>query len=439
MGRRIKLLGFIVLSCLLLTSNVLANSAIKSWSGSDGHNTVVMSEDCPVICQHEDLVFDIPVSFDNESDYFENHDGMSVSATYTLYNPTSQAVDVRLAFPFGDFSYYISYFSNDEVEDLKNYSILKNGEPLEYKVRQTLSIGKFKVEDDVARLRDEYSNEGFFTPEQKIYAVTYEIDGVERDVSLTLPDDMSFRIMDSSYNSFNRKDGKITLTYHVGDGKQTKIIYFCGTNMGNTEWDSAGVSYVSSKEMSFLDFTHSINHDSLINEVDWFNIWADYCNYYGASNVFNFPTDITDFTIRWLEYSLHFEPGETLTNTVKAPIYPDIDSYYHPSVFTYNYLLSPASGWASFGDLDITVKTSDYLIRDNTFTKGEGQYTRHEDSLPKNELSFTICSVEKPDRSGDSYSNIIILFLLGSLLLFILLIVLFIMMIKRIAKKKART
>ena len=433
MGKRIKILAFVVLSCMLL-----ANSAIKSWSGADGHNTVVMSEDCPVICQHEDLVFNIPASFQSESDFFQNHEELSVSATYTLHNPTSESVDVRLVFPFGRSPYYVDYYSLPADELLKSYSILKNGENLEYKVRQTLAIGDFKVSDDIARLRDSYNQEGFFTPEQKLYVVTYEIDGSERDIALTLPDDNTYRLMDSSYKSLSRKDGSLTMTFHVRDGKQAKTLYFFGENVGNRDWDSAGVKYVSAKEMTFLDFTHNMYHDSLISDVDWFNIWADYCNHYGESNVFDFTSDILRYTMRWLEYSLHFEAGETLTNTVKAPIYPDIDSFYHPSVFTYHYLLSPAAGWASFGDLDITVKTPDYLIRDNTFTKGERQYTRHEDSLPKSELAFTLCSVEKPDKPGDTYSNIIILFLLGSLVLFIILIVVLIVLIKKIRKMRKR-
>ena len=438
MGKKIKILAFVILSCMLLGPNVLANSAIKSWSGADGHNTAVMTEDCPVICQHEDLVFDIPVSYQTEEDYFRKDREASVSATYTLHNPTEQAVDVRLAFPFGKSPYYVDYHSITENELLETYSILRNGENLEYKVRQTLAIGDFKVSEDIARLRDSYNQEGFFTPEQKIYLVTYEIDGTERDISLTLPDDNSYRIMDSSYKSLSRKDGSVTLTYHVRDGKQAKTIYICGANVGNRDWDSAGVKFISAKEMTFLDFTHNMYHDSLISDVDWFNIWADYCNHYGASNVFDFPSEILRYTMRWLEYSLHFEAGETLTNTVKAPIYPDIDSFYHPSVFTYHYLLTPASGWASFGDLDITVKTPDFLIRDNTFTKGEGQYTKHEDSLPKSELSFALCSVEKPERPGDTYSNIVILFLLGSFVLFVILIVLLIVLIKKIRKMKKR-
>ena len=59
MYQRIRLFFTVFLLALLCVVPVSANSAIKSWSGSDGNGVYTMEEDCPVVCLKEDLIFDI--------------------------------------------------------------------------------------------------------------------------------------------------------------------------------------------------------------------------------------------------------------------------------------------------------------------------------------------------------------------------------------------
>ena len=77
--------------------------------------------------------------------------------------------------------------------------------------------------------------------------------------------------------------------------------------------------------------------------------------------------------MRWYEYTLTLEPGQTLTNTVIAPLYPAIDAGYTPSIYTYTYLLSPAKTWAQFGELKIVVNTPYYMTENN-----QGSFLRTE-------------------------------------------------------------
>ena len=104
--------------------------------------------------------------------------------------------------------------------------------------------------------------------------------------------------------------------------------------------------------------------------------------------------------MEWYEYTLTFSPEDTLVNTVTAPFYPDVDARYIPAKYTYNYLLSPAAGWADFGGLDVEIKTPFYLLDASLsgFTRSETGWMLHTDSLPEEDLSFTLSESQKPKR-----------------------------------------
>jgi hypothetical protein len=94
---------------------------------------------------------------------------------------------------------------------------------------------------------------------------------------------------------------------------------------------------------------------------------------------------------------------------------------YSPAYFNYNYLISPASTWADFGDLDIYINTPYHLISSNIygFEKTENGYELHLDGLPMtkkrlsvswdeikivepkfSDLHFTLCESENPKSTG---------------------------------------
>ena len=112
--------------------------------------------------------------------------------------------------------------------------------------------------------------------------------------------------------------------------------------------------------------------------------------------------------MRWYQYEITIEPKSSITNTVTAPIYPEINGSYEPAIYTYTYLLSPASTWASFGELEIIINTPFYITENSLegFTKTETGYTLKRNGLPGGELEFTLSTSEnptKPPRSITSY------------------------------------
>lgn len=88
-----------------------------------------------------------------------------------------------------------------------------------------------------------------------------------------------------------------------------------------------------------------------------------------------------------------------------APIYPEINGSYNPAIYTYTYLLSPASTWASFGELEIIINTPFYITENSLdgFTKTETGYTLKRNGLPEGELEFVLCSSENPIKPISPY------------------------------------
>ena len=107
---------------------------------------------------------------------------------------------------------------------------------------------------------------------------------------------------------------------------------------------------------------------------------------------------------RWYEYEITIGPGEYLTNTVTAPVYPGVNTGASPNEYSFVYLLSPASGFKSFGNLEIIINTSYDMEQSNLegFEKTDSGYRMNLDGLPKEgddylDLNFTL-SGNVPDK-----------------------------------------
>ena len=113
--------------------------------------------------------------------------------------------------------------------------------------------------------------------------------------------------------------------------------------------------------------------------------------------------------MRWYEYTITLEPGQTLKNAVTAPLYPAIDADYTPSIYAYTYLLSPAKTWTQFGELDITVNTPYYMTECGIdgFTRTDGGYALTLPGLPEGELTFTLSEAERPQPPKRSILHLV--------------------------------
>ena len=149
-------------------------------------------------------------------------------------------------------------------------------------------------------------------------------------------------------------------------------------------------------EMTFKDYAlRGYDETSGILESDWYNAQVELLRLssetWGSGLI---QIEEGDFSLmRWYEYTLTLEPGQTLKNAVTAPLYPAIDAGY-----SYTYLLSPAKTWAQFGELEVVVKTPYYMTESGIdgFTKTDGGYALTLPGLPEGELTFTLSESEKP-------------------------------------------
>ncbi|MBQ2249105.1 MAG: hypothetical protein II326_02915, partial [Clostridia bacterium] len=163
--------------------------------------------------------------------------------------------------------------------------------------------------------------------------------------------------------------------------------------------------------------------ESGVSEVDWYNAviasldgntdaggLISRTEYYAPGN------DISSRLMRWYEYEITFAPGQRRVNTVTAPIYPAVDMDWEPDVYEYTYLLSPAATWVDFGRIEIFINTPYYIVNDenNAFEKTEHGYQRMLPGLPEGELTFSLSTVEDPEReSNNGWMALLWIFLAG--------------------------
>ncbi len=169
---------------------------------------------------------------------------------------------------------------------------------------------------------------------------------------------------------------------------------------------SGTMKQVETADLTYKSFALSAyDPASQISDTDWYNAVTQSLNHNaeedGTIISSNITLDVSRQLMRWYEYELTLKPKETLTHTVTAPVYPYINAAYDPTVYAYEYLLSPATTWADFGSLDIVIDTPYLIPEDNLrgpfpFEKTSSGYQLSLDKLPDSELIFSLCTEEKP-------------------------------------------
>lgn len=444
---------FVLFSAFLANFSLpsYANSAQKHWEGIDSRGCIVISENCPIQVTSEVLTFDISELSIPSYSHSENDSSYTptVTAEYTFHNPADYTVTAKLAFPFGNISgseYFV--FDNErgwvpysQNTDTDKYCITVNDEKIEKNVRHTLSASnQFNITEDLLKLSDEYLEDDFITPTTAITRYSYIIGGENLEGKIDsekyknayvafdweIGDGNSKLFAPGFYEASASSDGKIRFYDYATNGKKITIYVFgdplseppvlkCyeSRSVNDSEQMDGLVSLVekSTKTMTFEEFVfEGYSEKTNVSPIDWYN--AALCSFksspknaleknyyftyvYQSGN----PSDFISRLMRWYEYEITLNPGESIKNTVTAPLSPDVNAAYEPPIFSFTYLLSPASTWADFKNLKVIINTPYYMI-DNSidgFVKNDEGYTACFNSLPKGELEFTLCTVENPE------------------------------------------
>ncbi|MBO7196582.1 MAG: hypothetical protein J6V80_04555 [Clostridia bacterium] len=421
----------LLLPCFILPAS--ANSAQQHWTGTDASGAVITDGNSPIIVEGEVLTFDIaefPSNHYYDAESFSAYTA-KVTAEYTFYNPSDMTVTATLAFPLGHLPGYAYNFGDFNTD---NYSITVGGEEVESRVRYTLSYsGKdFNLEEDLPMLSDEYLTDDFYTPDLRITAYKYEITDYDKnysaanygfDVSKNAGDGRVY-YMPSQSGMHTQKDGDLRIhgwakstdsfvLYVFGNPLESEIEWTFYQNGGveDDERIDGNISLVDTEVITLEEFAlANYTEDSGISKVDWFNAVITELKASRESkdipvlSLYGYDRNYSSQLLMWYQYEITLTPGERITNTVTAPMYPGINMSYVPTIYNYTYLISPASTWSEFGQLKIVINTPYFMTECNLdgFSKTDNGYELTLDGLPTNgngkhlDLIFTMSTEENP-------------------------------------------
>ena len=422
----------------LTVTPVSANSRSPYWEGESSSGVVSGTKDIPIEVVIEKLTFDIPTlpyTKYRSAESFLAYDS-KVTAEYTFYNPTDMTITAKMLFPYGSLPEY-GRFTDDggdlAAREHDKYSITLNGKPVEKTVRHTNSHSDgliFDTDAEIQKISDELMTIGNYGPETPVTTYTVRVSGISEEL-----------IAQSNYEKFPRKYPLLTIKLNCGYDPETEspisrvfskngqerhvdatyiiksnedvfsfivigepldentvgeLIFYEQSRTGEITTPIGGKCEISTETTTLEEYARSIHKEgSGISFVDWFN-----------SIIVELKQDSTNLTswiqrdgymMRWYEYEITLAPGEYVTNTVTAPLYPYINTGSKPYEYGYTYLLSPAGDFADFGRLDIVINTKYEMDECNlgSFEKTDTGYRLTREGLPKEgdkylDLTFTL-------------------------------------------------
>ena len=425
-----------------------ANSAQKKWSGSYSSGAIVTDENCPVVVENELLTFDINEFpshyYDENAQEFLDY-GACVSAKYSFYNPADYTVNMSLAFPFGKLPSY-AYFYDEQPDDTAKYTITADGKEVERSIRHTFYRGYgYDNAEDISKLKDGFKEDEFFSPDMPVVKYTLRFENIvygnkESDAYFSLHISFAYgaRLMGSLHGYEGAKHPYTTLTGWVKNGYEHEFyvlgsaeqpVFDCTfyTNGYANNKTEGSVRVTSVENTDFKNLALSARaENSSVSETDWYNAVVDCLSDSSSIYYYSGYIDVSRNLMRWYEYSLTLAPKGRVVNEVAAPVYPDINGYFNPHVYNYEYLLSPAQSWAEFGKFELVINTPYYVIGSNPrgFEKTEYGYYYSAETLPEGELSFSLCESEHPKRDNSGSIALAVVFvIIGIVVLHIIAVI----------------
>lgn len=426
MNRIRDLLIFALSILLALAPAVSANSGPTSWRGTTASGMVVTGDSCPIEVVHEDLTFritELPEAGSWDTAAFESYSD-HVTAQYTFHNPTDADVTATLLFPFG----FVPDYAPTRWTPQWQYTVTADGEPVQTVLRHSLDWGdEFVMVEDSARLYDDFMEHPFYSREMTVTKHVYRPEGVDWEeynsirAMLRLDSDPAYTkyLLDPA-NSFGVKEDHATAGSSLRESDVAELYIIGRLPDSGLSWTlskrgepiEGTMELVDVEEMTLEEYLLSDwEEDSGVSRVDLYNASVQMLD--RVENAFGYlSAGFRMELMRWYQYELTIPAGETLVNTVTAPLYPDINSGWEPAVYTYRYLLSPARGWADFGTLNIRVETPFYMTQCNLgeFEKTEAGYILELDSLPPTEMEFVLSTDANPDKPGTHAEKMLLLF-----------------------------
>ena len=349
-------------------------------------------------------------------------------------------------FPFGYYPEYGPEEYDEEnqvykrIDDTAKFDIKINDKEIKKNLRHSLyySDFDFDIHKEMSFLIDGYIKDDFYSPELPVTKYVYEISEVDkklynREVArIEIPafDGKRRYYLEQSYGFTTNDKGNTRMDINAENGKEIELYVmgepvkdlpkwkFYESSSNESKEIKGEIKLKSTSKMTFKEFAlTSYDKGGQILESDWYNIIVELYKQATVENSGAIFISVYDTgerlksLLRWYEYEITLAPREKITNTIEAPMYPTIDEEYDPDIYRYNYLLSPASTWAKFGNMNVDINTPFFMTENNQsgFTKTQKGYNFKANGLPEGELRFSLSTVEKPERK----SNIGTFYILG--------------------------
>lgn len=415
-------------------SPAFANSGPMYEEGVTASGAIVRGEKSALAVESEKLTFNISDFPDAE---FPQNYRSTVTAEYKFVNTTENTVKTSMAFPLGNLPPYFEHsWSNLSLAP----TVTVNGSEVEAQVRYP--YGSYEsFSESVKNISDEWYSDGFYRPDLPVteFAVSMDVQdyGYAYAVGEFKCDASKTRLIGDSLNidkirnvlRVGYEPAGSEYFYVLGDASVFECVWHAEV-LSNGKYKSVDLPLTVNRlgETTLKEFVLSRrNDDSVVGELDFYN---------GAVRNFNTGSEFASYKknyydsefLTWYTYDVEVAPNGRVTNSVTAPIFPKIDYRYTPAAYAYNYYLSPAAEWQSFGKLEVAVNTEYNLTSQSyslNFNKVDGGYTAELDSLPSEELSFSLCSEANPSFWVSSHKETDFNFEMVPVVIFIILEVIF--------------
>ncbi|MDE6790645.1 MAG: hypothetical protein K2J61_02880 [Clostridia bacterium] len=423
----IKILSAVALLAAALpcaVSPVLANSGPREERGETASGTIVRNKNSVLAVESEKLTFDI-VDFPPHG---ENVDyNSTVTAEYKFVNTSPNTVHTSMAFPMKAGERYC--YGDQEFAPV----ISVNGQQIDCVTRYTTA--KYTNFDAAVKLiTDEWYSDYFYKVDLPVTKYTVSVNKPEGYNSVRISaevkcDKTKARYICYSSNltyHFDFDEGNGGATYDAVTTKQALVYYVLGdTSAMSCEWFIEAANDRNGRLSSYKPVNIPLNitaesantlkdlilsereEDSPINDVDYYNgVIRNLNDYYYDNGYAGTPTNLrfkTSGALVWYLYDVDVESNGKIINKITAPVFPTTQYYYDPYVYEYEYYLSPAAKWASFGKLEVRINSEYYMVEPpEGFEKCDGGYKAEFSSLPKGELTFKMSTAEKPHVKNSS-------------------------------------
>ena len=456
----------------------------KKWEGAEVRGAVLADEDCPVLLERETVTFDLaefPYLGTDSAEKFLAYPGR-VTTEYYFYNPTDEAVTVKLAFPVYGRAAYSAIEDGDPVSDLHKYSITLNGKAVTPELRHSMHESYrtwTRLDVEYSSIMDELAAYHFYYPEAPVTVSTYTVSGINSEAypdafavldiprpaigigSLFIPD----LGMDRSSSEYFRKglvaeNGMTITVYDIGvetDELPEWKIY--STKFKNEAELIAGeITLTDKRTITFRDLAMSKwSEESGVKDVDWYNAFASEFRSPNGQRTL----DISDMLKPWYRYEITLAPGEHAVNTVTSPIYPIANTKYSPAIYTYEYYCERMTTAEGFEGIEVVVNTPYCLIRKELggmFMYETGWGTSQDYEATDSGFSylcettgydrrivFTLSESDAPERQSALWGFLILLFfaavatnIVYPIIIITLIIIAVIVIVKAVRKRRAR-